>query len=470
MVSQFTDLLPLSPDTPAYLGLAHAIRGMVMDGRLAGGSRLPSERVLADLLGLSRTTVTRAFGTLVETGWAVARQGSGTTVRMPTTDCAPTYSLVPTPRHDTIDLSAAAGLAPEGTAEVVRRALDWLPATLAGAGYEPYGALHLRERIAARYAARGVPTGADQIVVTAGAVLAISVALHALTRPGDRVVVDSPTYPGALSAVATVRARAVPVALDTAWDLPAWREAVRRSGPRVAYLIPDFHNPTGLLMPTHQREQQARLLSDAGVVPIVDETVSALDFGESDPAAPYASVSDDAVSIGSLSKELWGGFRVGWLRCPPRLVDTIRRQAESLSLGPSALDQLVATTYLEDPAAIRTEVVDRMRLARTSWHTALGTALPDWRVPSPTGGLALWVTLPSRLSTELALAARTHGLTVAPGPRFSPDRTHTNRVRLPLTLPLDVLEEATVRLAAAWADARTGGSATTRPDELAPTL
>ena len=286
VANQFTGLLPLPPDTPAYLGLAHGIRGMVMDGRLATGSRLPSERVLADVLGLSRTTVTRAFGELVGSGWAVARQGSGTTVRLPTTDCTPTHSLVPTPRHDTIDLSAAAGLAPEGTADLVRRALEWLPATLAGAGYEPYGALHLREQIAARYTARGVPTSADQVVVTAGAMLAISVALHALARPGDRVVVDSPTYPGALSAMATVRARTVPVALDNAWDLPSWADAIRRSRPQVAYLIPDFHNPTGLLMPTDHRLQLARLLADAGVVPIADETVADLDFGESDSALP----------------------------------------------------------------------------------------------------------------------------------------------------------------------------------------
>jgi len=465
--NQFTELLPLSADTPAYLGLAHGIRGMVMDGRLATGSRLPSERALAQVLGLSRTTITRAFDELVESGWAVARRGSGTTVRLPATDCTPTLSLVPTPRRDTIDVSAAAGLAPEGTAEIVRRAMDWLPATLAGAGYEPYGAAHLRERIAGWYYSRGVPTSAEQIIVTAGAVLAISVALHALARPGDRILVDSPTYPGALSAIATVRARAVPVPLDTGWDIPAWTAAVRRSRPRVAYLLPDFHNPTGLLMPTEQRVRLARLLADAGCVPIVDETVAELDFGEAERALPFAAVSDDVVCIGSLSKVLWGGFRIGWLRCPSRLVDTFRRQAEALSLGPSALDQLVATTYLEDPAPIRDAVVDRLRRARTSWRTALADHLPDWQVPNPPGGLALWVTLPARLSTELALAARDHGLALAPGPTFSPDRTHTNRVRLPLTLPPDVIDEATVRLAAAWASARERSSAAPHVDALA---
>jgi DNA-binding transcriptional MocR family regulator len=465
--NQFIDLLPLAGDSPAYLGLAHGIRGMVMDGRLATGSRLPSERMLAEILGISRTTVTRAFGELVDSGWAVARQGSGTTVRLPVTDRTATHSLVPTSRHDTIDLSAAAGLAPDGTADLVRRALEWLPASLAGAGYEPYGALHLREQIAARYTARGVPTTADQIVVTGGAVLAISVALHALVRPGDRIVVDSPTYPGALGAIATIRARAVPVALDTAWDLSAWADAIRRSRPQVAYLIPDFHNPTGLLMPTAQRVQLAKLLSDAGVVPIVDETVAELDFGESEPALPFAALSDDVVCVGSMSKILWGGFRIGWLRCPLRLVDAVRRQSGSLSLGPSALDQLVATTYLENPAPIHAAVIARMLRARTSWHAALSDRLPDWQVPMPAGGLALWITLPARLSTELALAARGHGLTMAPGPRFSPDRTHTNRIRLPLTLPPDVIDEATVRLTAAWSQAREGSPVTAHLDALA---
>lgn len=465
-INHFPELLPLPSGTPAYVGLAHGIRGMIMDGRLATGSRLPSERILASTLGLSRTTITRAFGELVDSGWAVARQGSGTTVRMPITDCTPTHSLVPTPRHDMIDLTAAAGLAPDGTAELVQRALEWLPATLSGAGYEPHGALHLREQIAARYVARGVPTSADQIVVTPGALSAITVALHALARPGDRILVDSPTYPGALSAISTIRARAVPVALDTRWDLAAWADAIRRSSPRTAYLIPDFHNPTGLLMQTEQRAQLAKVLAGANVVPIIDETLVELDFGESDPALPFAAVAQDVVCIGSLSKILWGGFRVGWLRCPLELVERIRRQSESLSLGPSALDQLVATAYLEQPEPIRTGVIDGLQKARTGWQEALTRRLPDWQVPNPPGGLALWVTLPSRLSTELALAGRAYGIAVAPGPVFSSDHTYTNRLRIPLTFPVLANPDAAERLASAWGAAIDGGHSKAMVDSL----
>ncbi len=466
-MTSFSDLLPLPAASPAYLGLAHRIRGMVMDGRLATGSRLPSERALAETLGLSRTTITRAFAELVDTGWAVARRGSGTTVRLPVADRAPSISLVPTRREDTIDLSAAAGLAPDGTAEIVARALEWLPSTLAGAGYEPYGALHLREQIADRYTARGVPTHPDQIVVTAGALLAVSVALHTLVRPGERLVMDSPSYPGAIESAATVRARAVPVPLEGDWDLTGWTTAVRRARPRAAYLIPDFHNPTGLLMSTDRRQELARILGDADCAPIVDETPAELDFGETEHALPFAAIAPDAVCIGSTSKVLWGGFRIGWLRCPEPLVDAVRATARSLSLGASALDQLVATSYLEDPEPVRAAVADRLRQARGMWRDALAARLPEWRVPSPPGGLGLWVTLPARLSTELALSARSHGITVAPGSTFSPDRTHTNRLRLPLTLPLDVIDEAVERLAAAWETARSGSRSAARMDALA---
>jgi hypothetical protein len=161
-------------------------------------------------------------------------------------------------------------------------------------------------------------------------------------------------------------------------------------------------------MPTEQRVRLAKLLADAGVVPIVDETVAELNFGESDPALPFAAVSDDVVCVGSMSKVLWGGFRVGWLRCPPRLVDAVRRQSESLSLGPSALDQLVATTYLENPARSTrrssTGCAEPVRPGRRLSRTACPTGRSPLRQAARAVDHA-----PARLSTELALAARSHG-------------------------------------------------------------
>lgn len=448
----WSELLPLPDELPGYLAVARGIRGMAMDGRLAAGARLPSERALAVVLGVSRTTITRAYGELVASGWARARQGSGTTIILPTGERAPSFPLIPGLRTDAIDLSAAAGLAPAGAEAIIRSALDWLPSTLNSAGYEPFGAPHLRRRIADWYGARGLATDPDQIVVTSGAMMAVSVAMHTLLGPGERILVDSPTYPGALGAIQAARARAVSVPLVSGWDLGGWDEALRRSKAAAAYLIPDFHNPTGLLMPAAQREELAALLARYGCVPIVDETLVELNLSGRSMPAPFAAASGQAISIGSLSKMLWGGIRIGWLRCPATVLDGVRLRAIQLGLGASALDQLVATSYFEEAAPVRAEVVHRLGLARDTWLAELADRLPDWRVLPPDGGLALWVELPRRVSSELALAAAAHRLLLTPGPRFSADRTQTNRLRLPLTLPPDVIGEAVTRLVAAWDD------------------
>ena len=134
---------------------------------------------------------------------------------------------------------------------------------------------------------------------------------------------------------------------------------------------------------------------------------------------------------------------------------------------PVALDQLIATTYLEQPQSLRDEVVGSLRSARDRWLTELTLRLPDWRAEPPAGGLALWVELPRRSAAELATAAAAHGLVVAPGPVFSVDRTHQNRIRLPLTLPSAVIPEAVARLAAAWADVIAGPTTGALPNRLA---
>ena len=456
-VEIFQRLLPLPTNEPAYLALAHAIRVLVMDGRLALGSRLPSERTLALALGLSRTTITATYRELVETGWASARQGSGTTVRMPVRDRAPSIPLVPGVTTGAIDLSAAAGLAPVGTDDVVRRALEWLPRSLGGAGYEPLGATHLRERIAAWFDARGVPTDPDQVIVTPGALAALSVVLHAAVKPGARVAVDSPTYPGALGVADVVHARQVSVPLqEDGWDVDAWVETLRRAQPAAAYLIPDFHNPSGALMESDVRERLAAQLRRAGTIPVIDETLVSLDLEGGAMPTPWAALDDRAITVGSLSKVLWGGFRIGWIRCPSAMVEALRHQHLQLSLGASALDQLVATTYLDDPSRILTSVLARMRSAREAWLDELDWELPDWRATSPRGGLSLWVDLPRPKSAELALAGAAHGLVLVPGTRFSGDRTGARRLRLPLTLPPEVIPETVRRLAAAWDDALAG--------------
>lgn len=451
-VRRFSELLPLPDGAPAYLGLASRLRSMVIEGRIAVGSRLPSERRLADQLGLSRTTVTRAYRELVDHGWAQARQGSGTAVQVPTARRSPSTPLLPGTTTAAIDLSAAAGPAPAGTEQLVHDALGWLPAQLASVGYEPFGAPHLRARIAAWYDSRGVPTDPEQIIVTPGAIAALNVALRALAGPGARVLLDSPTYPGALDAVTTVRARPVSVALDPGHglDVAAWTAALRQSRIAAAYLIPDFHNPTGVVISAGQRQQVAAVLNQYGCTAVVDETPAELNLDLPESVPPWAGFDDNAICLGSVSKVLWGGFRVGWLRSPRRMVETLQTSAYRLTLGASALDQLVATSYLENPAPYLNDVLGRMRATRAVWQSGIGAELPHWQVPNPAGGLGLWVDLGQPVSSELSQAAAERSVVLAPGQLFSADRTQANRIRLPLTIPAEAVGPALIRLVDAW--------------------
>ena len=129
-----------------------------------------------------------------------------------------------------------------------------LPRYLAGTGYHPLGLTSLREALADRFTERGLPTTPDQVMVTSGALAGLAVTARALLSPGDRVLLESPTYPNAIDTLRRSGARPVALPLDRdGWDVEAAEAALRQTAPRAAYLIPDFHNPTGALMPDAQR-------------------------------------------------------------------------------------------------------------------------------------------------------------------------------------------------------------------------
>ncbi|MCB0896676.1 MAG: PLP-dependent aminotransferase family protein, partial [Nocardioidaceae bacterium] len=246
--------------SPAYAGLADALVLLIGDGRIALDTRLPSERELTDALGVSRTTVTRAYAELRDAGYAAARQGSGTFTRVPGGRArAHDRALLPRPGDtDAIDLNCAAPSAPAGLAQAYAAAAADLPPYLGGHGYFPAGLPELQRAIAASYDARGLPTDPDQVMVTPGALSAAAVLSLALTSPGERVLVESPTYPNATDALRHAGARLVAAPVDPeGWDLDAIGATLRQSAPRLAYLVPDFQNPTGHLMTDAQREELA---------------------------------------------------------------------------------------------------------------------------------------------------------------------------------------------------------------------
>ncbi|HEY5979469.1 MAG TPA: PLP-dependent aminotransferase family protein [Microlunatus sp.] len=435
---------------PRYEDLAVRIRMLLVDGRLAASTRLPSERSLADGLGLSRTTVAAAYARLRDAGFVEARRGSGhvTTglVGLPTT-------MVASPVPDgVVGLTFAAGPAPTQVGEAFGRAVERISPLLAGPGYLPEGLPELRARIADRYEARGLPTRPDQIVVTSGAVAALNVVLRTVLSTGDRVVCESPTYPGAVDAIQRAGGRGVPWPLtDDGWDHDRLEVVLRQSAPRLAYLIPDYHNPTGRLMAGDDRVRIARLLRRHGVLPVIDETTAELRL-DGPAESPFASTAADAITIGSASKAYWGGLRIGWIRAPRELVRPLVEQRAILDLASPVFEQLVLADILTDPGPLLAEQRLRLSAQRDRLVADLAERLPDWRVPTPPGGLVLWVELPTESSTRLAMAAERHGVLLTPGPRFFLGGGGERHLRLPYTQSADVADRAVDRLVAAWSD------------------
>jgi len=438
----------------SYRLLARALRLLILDGRVGLGVRLPGERELAHAIGVSRTTLTAAYGQLRDEGYLLSRRGSGSVTHLPG-GRAPAAELIDGDGDAAfIDWTAAAMPAPAGLWHVYEEALRRLPAWLSGHGYEALGLPCLREAIARDYARRGCRTRPEQIIVTSGAQNGLNLVLRALSGPGDRVAVDHPTYHNALGAIARNSCQPVPVGLpETGWDLDAIDAAFRQTGPRFAYLVPDFHNPTGRLMDQSDRRDLVAIARRARTPLLIDETMVETGFegGAPAPVAAYDPEGHIVISVGSASKRYWGGLRIGWIRASEQRIAELARLRAILDMGTPVLEQLAVAILLEtDGGADERRATMRARCERLI--ALLADALPHWRAPMPDGGLALWAELPRPDASALAAMAQSLGLRIVPGPRFAVDGAFERFVRLPFTLPEPDLARAVEHLARA--DAR----------------
>jgi DNA-binding transcriptional MocR family regulator len=448
---------------PVYRGLADGIRMLIIDGRLPVGAQLPSERVLADSLRVSRTTVTSAYTQLGEDGYLHSRPGARSVTALPA--IAPPIAATPAlvPPGANVNLAAAAMAAPvaavlDAVADAARQVAPYLN----GPGLDVSGVAPLRAAIADRYTARGLPTSPDEIMVTGGALQAIGFILATFIQPGDRVLVEQPTFHGALAAIAAAGARPVPVALnpeatEDVWDLDALQFAIRQLAPNLAYLMPDNHNPVGLTMPVRSRNRLAQIIAETRTRTIVDETMVDMWLDEPVPpplAASMTSRHDLVITVGSMSKSFWGGLRIGWIRAEKSTLATIAAVRPSIDLGTPILEQLAAARLLALEDTVLPERREIVRAGRTAMTALLAEHLPDWRPVGgghwPTGGLALWIRLPAPMSSALSAAASRLGVDLPPGPRFGVDGTLERYIRVPYTLPQDQMVNAVELLARAW--------------------
>ena len=459
----------------ASSALAEALRGLVVDGRLAARTRIPSERALSVQLGVSRGSVSRAYDRLREDGFLVSARGAGSWLTLPAGSAAAPTLPVPGAGgagERMLDLTIAALPAPDPLlTDAVARAVQVLPRHLAGHGYATAGLGELREALAAHLSARGLATSADEVLVTAGAQHGLHLVLGLLVGPGDRVLVDAPAYPRTLAAIRGARARAVPVPLTaTGWDADAWAAAARVAAPRLAVTVPDFHNPTGLTMRAADRAALALTCARAGTVLVADETCAELRLdGPATPpplgaAGGRAGTGSPVVTIGTMSKAAWGGLRIGWIRATARMVRELAALRANVDMAGPVLDQLVAVELLRDWDAVLASRRALLRPRRDALFSALAEHAPGWTIRRPHGGISAWARLPTPDATRLAAAAAREGIAITPGPAFSVDGTFEHHIRLPFTLPPDDLRTAIARLAQLATDlGRTDAPTTPEP-------
>ena len=438
-----------SSRAPTYRQIEQALRLLILDGRLPIGIRLPGERNLAPELGVSRTTVAAAYAGLRDQGFLASRHGSGSVTRLPRTTTPGSLAESAEPE---IDFSIAALPAPKEVHAAYAEALAELPRHLPGTGYEPAGLPGLREAIAAHYARRGLPTSPDEILVTQGAQHGLVLLLGLFARPGDRIAVDHPTYSKALEAIRNASCQPVPVQLpSTGWDLEQLDAAIGQAGGRLAYLLPDFHNPTGRLMDAEGRSRAAAIAAKHGCHLIVDETMA--DLWLDQPPPPPLAAFDRArkvVSLGSMGKSFWGGLRIGWIRADRELIAALGTSRAAVDMGSPIVEQLAATMLLQDPEPSLEARRGAVREQRDHLLGLVRERLPDWSFQQPVGGLSAWAELPRPVGTALAAEMHRLGVRIAPGGRFGVDGAFERFIRLPYALPPARLTEVVDRLVVAW--------------------
>lgn len=438
-------------DGSQFARLAAALAAAIERGSL-DGVVLPAERRLALALGVSRSTVVRAYESLREQGLVASRERSGTVVR-------PVNRRQVAPHGQMFQLAQLLGPGEGIDLSVSSPPLDAVVAATsvtlgqgAGHGYQPRGLPALRAAVAAKLTAAGSPTTADHVLITSGAHEGLALLAVLLVGRHQPVAADALTYPGALEIFERVGGRPVGVPGDAAGMRPdALRAVLARAPVGFVYLMPGLTNPTGTAIAAGRRPALLAAAADHDALVVEDAALDDLRFGAGPP--PMRALAPDRVlHVGSLSKLAWAGLRVGWIAGPRDLIGRLARLKGARDLGTGALGQLAALQLLED--------VDRLRAARRAQgqerlavlSAELTARMPSWRLSEPIGGWSLWADLRSVDSDLFTAAAARHGVDVSPGSSHVPGEAPSTAIRIAFAPPPELLREGARRLQAAWAE------------------
>lgn len=443
-----------------YESLAAEITESIRAGVLNPGDRLPSVRMACSSRGVSPSTVFQAYYLLEAQGLIRARERSGYYVSPGTRQLAPEPDAPSRPGDTAVSL------------DVSERVFDILESTMVrdvvplGSAFpspllfplhrlgqfvaasaqklDPWssvddltpGNARLRRQIALRYLADGLHIHADDIVITNGALEALNLCLSAVARPGDAVLIESPTFYAALQALERVGLEAIEVPTHPRGgiELEALERAIRRHRPKACWLMTNFQNPLGSLMPDGKKKALAELSARYELPLIEDDVYGELYFGNQRPLPVKAFDTQGLVMhCSSFSKCLSPGYRIGWAS-PGRFARTVARLKLSTTLGASAPAQAGLASYLEKGGYDKHLRRLRQTLAeqQAQFAQAIGHHFPSGtRATRPAGGYFLWVELPQEVNAlEIHRDALSLGISVAPGPIFSAQRAFTNCLRL----------------------------------------
>jgi DNA-binding transcriptional MocR family regulator len=456
-----------------YEELAEHVVALVAAGALRPGERLPSVRQLAHERGVSVATALHAYELLEARGVVETRPRSGFYVREVQ---LPQPAARKTARTTRVDVSELVfdileavrdrDVVPFGSAFPSPALYPWhkLARHLAAAARHmdpwstveslPPGSAELRRQIARRYLRFGVRVLADEIVITNGALEALNLSLRAVTKPGDAVAIESPSFYACLQAVESLGLRAVEIPTDAreGVSLSALANALEAHRVRACWFMTTFQNPLGATMPDEKKRDLVRLLARHDVPLIEDDVYAELYFGPSRPRA--AKTFDDqglVLHCGSFSKSLAPGYRIGWVAAG-RFARDVQRRKLMTSLSTSIPVQEGIAQMLRR-GGYDAHLTRLRRALATQQAALLGALRRHWpggyRVTRPDGGYFVWLELPRGVdSLELHRRALADGISLAPGPIFSPRREYSNCVRLNYGHPwTPALERAVQRLA-----------------------
>jgi DNA-binding transcriptional MocR family regulator len=463
--------------------LGAALREVLARSDLRPGDRLPPERKLADALLVSRTTVVAVYDLLAAEGWLERRRGSGTTLTarhraagVPSTGhvAGGTGSLLfdrlLDERDGTISLARATSPASNEVLQAAQRVLTGDGKDLLRqSGYQPRGLTVLRGRLAERLTRSELPTDERQLLITTGAHQALALIAASYLRRGDRVIVESPSFAGCLDVLRAAEVRLVPVPIDEQGvRVDAIKDALRDERAALIYVMPTYHNPAGVTLSEHRRRSLAEVASAAGVPILEDNALAGASLG-GEPPPPIAAWADDrtrapVLSVGSLSKSIWAGLRIGWVRAPAAIIDRLARHKALADLGSPVISQLVAAELLPELDALIEARSAELRGGLARLEDLLRRRLPTWQWRTPDGGPSLWVRVPAGDTTTLSQLALRHGIELVPGSTMSADGGHREWLRIPYSFTPAELDLVVDRLARTW-EAYTALFGTSTPED-----